>query len=96
MSEDRKIIEHKVTKYYKERPVYDKKWENNKFVKVQVEHKFVEIEPHLYDFDLSKQLKEKWEHVIDESIPMFFTFDDYEDIDIVVCELEQNYNGKEG
>ncbi|CAK5040946.1 unnamed protein product [Meloidogyne enterolobii] len=41
------------------RSVYEEKWEENKFIKVQVEHKFVEIEPHLYDFELSEQLKEK-------------------------------------
>ncbi|CAK5086668.1 unnamed protein product [Meloidogyne enterolobii] len=74
------------------RPVYDVKWEKNKSVKVERKLKFVEIEPHNYNFELSKQLKEKWKQGIDESIPMFLTMAIYKDIDIVVCELQQNYN----
>ncbi|CAK5074258.1 unnamed protein product [Meloidogyne enterolobii] len=61
-----------------------------KFVKIELEHRFVEIEPHLYDFELSEQIKEKWEQGIEESVPMFFTMGDNEDIDMVVCELQQN------
>uniref|UniRef100_A0A914KN68 F-box domain-containing protein n=1 Tax=Meloidogyne incognita TaxID=6306 RepID=A0A914KN68_MELIC len=58
---------------------------------------FVEIEPHLYDFELSKRLEQKWIRGIEESIPMFLTTTQYSDIDTVVCELgEVNYNWRRG
>ncbi|CAK5117711.1 unnamed protein product [Meloidogyne enterolobii] len=64
------------------------KCENGEFVKIE--------EPHLYDFELSKQLKKKWIRGIEESIPMFLIRSGYKDVDTVVCELEQNNKGKKG
>uniref|UniRef100_A0A915NUI3 Uncharacterized protein n=1 Tax=Meloidogyne floridensis TaxID=298350 RepID=A0A915NUI3_9BILA len=87
MSEDRKIIEYDGVKYYKKRPIYGFEL---------AKHKFVEIQPHLYDFELSKQLEQKWIRGIEEQIPTFLTTIQYGNTNAIVCELQQNYRGKKG
>ncbi|CAK5084583.1 unnamed protein product [Meloidogyne enterolobii] len=84
---------------------YEKELARKKFTKLKfrpiynfdlAKHKFVEIQPHLYDFELSKQLEQKWIRGIEEQIPMFLTTIEYDDINAIVCELQQTYRGKKG
>ncbi|CAK5114911.1 unnamed protein product [Meloidogyne enterolobii] len=51
-------------------------------------HELVELEPN--DFQLSKQLEEKWKRGIEESIPMFLTMTEFTDMETVVCEFRQD------
>nr|CAD2188726.1 unnamed protein product [Meloidogyne enterolobii] len=53
-------------------------------------HELVELEPN--DFQLSKQLEEKWKRGIEESIPMFLTLTEFTDMETVVCEFRQDNN----
>uniref|UniRef100_A0A915ML67 Uncharacterized protein n=1 Tax=Meloidogyne javanica TaxID=6303 RepID=A0A915ML67_MELJA len=87
MSEDRKIIEYDGVKYYKKESKWyqltpnrsDKISADFKAKKRPIygfdlaKHKFVEIQPHLYDFELSEQLEQKWIRGIEEQIPTFLT-----------------------
>nr|CAD2134678.1 unnamed protein product [Meloidogyne enterolobii] len=82
---------------------YEKELARKKFTKLKFrpiygfdlgKHKFVEIQPHLYDFELSKQLEQKWIRGIEEQIPMFLTTIQYGNINAIVCELQQTYRGK--
>nr|CAD2179706.1 unnamed protein product [Meloidogyne enterolobii] len=81
---------------------YGKELARKKFTKLKFrpiygfdlgKHKFVEIQPHLYDFELSKQLEQKWIRGIEEQIPTFLTTIQY-NTNAIVCELQQNYRGK--
>uniref|UniRef100_A0A914KN35 F-box domain-containing protein n=1 Tax=Meloidogyne incognita TaxID=6306 RepID=A0A914KN35_MELIC len=81
---------------------YGKELARKKFAKLKfrpiygfdlAKHKFAEIQPHLYDFELSEQLEQKWIRGIEEQIPTFLTTIQY-NTNAIVCELQQNYRGK--
>ncbi|CAK5111677.1 unnamed protein product [Meloidogyne enterolobii] len=52
---------------------------------------FVRLEHQPNDFQLSEQLEEKWKRAIEESIPMFLTWPEMEELETVVCDLGQDY-----
>ncbi|CAK5117318.1 unnamed protein product [Meloidogyne enterolobii] len=61
---------------------------------------FIKLDPQLYDFKLSEQLKEKWKAGIENSIPMFLTGDDVNKrrrpINTIFCELLHDYKVDKG